>query len=247
VILLATMIKRRVALPSTEVRQTEHAAVVRPTPTLVSFTPIMPHHGLLLVARIPCRIQSLPQRSSPLSWSAARLHLVDNMVVRVLRDFLTLQHRHQPLPQLQVKVVVGMLIMLHHGLLLVARIPCRIQSLPQRSYPLSWSAARLHLVDNMVVRVLRDFLTLQHRHQLLPQLQAKVEVGMLIMLHHGLLLVARIPCHIQVMPQCSLPPSWSAVMLPLVDNMVVRASTEFLHLQAQLQLQARHLQHRLQL
>jgi len=177
VILLATMIKRRVALPSTEVRQTEHAAVVRPTPTLVSFTPIMPHHGLLLVARIPCRIQSLPQRSSPLSWSAARLHLVDNMVVRVLRDFLTLQHRHQ----------------------------------------------------------------------LLPQLQAKVEVGMLIMLHHGLLLVARIPCHIQVMPQCSLPPSWSAVMLPLVDNMVVRASTEFLHLQAQLQLQARHLQHRLQL
>ena len=246
-ILLATMIKRRVALPSTEVRQTEHAAVVRPTPTMVSFTPIMPHHGLLLVARIPCRIQSLPQRSSPLSWSAARLPLVDNMVVRVFRDFLTLQHRHQLLPQLQAKVVAGMPIMPHHGLLLVARIPCRIQSLPQRSSPLSWSAARLPLVDNMVVRASTDFLTLQHRHQLLPQLQAKVVAGMPIMPHHGLLLVARIPCRIQSMPQRSSPLSWSAVMLHLVDNTVVRASTEFLHLQAQLQLLARHLQHRLQL
>ena len=94
-ILLATMIKRRVALPSTAVRQTEHAAVVWPTPTLVSFTPIMPHHGPTPVARIPCHIQSLPPCSSPLSWSAAMLPLVDNIAVCASTEFLLLQAQLQ--------------------------------------------------------------------------------------------------------------------------------------------------------
>ncbi len=46
---------------------------------------------------------------------AARLLLDDNIVVRVLRDFPTPQHRNQQLPQLQIKAVVGMLIMAHRG------------------------------------------------------------------------------------------------------------------------------------
>jgi hypothetical protein len=72
-------------------------------------------HGLPLAARIPPHYQSMSLSSSIRSWSVARLLLEDNIVVRVLRDFPTPQHQNQQLPQLQIKAVVGMLIMAHRG------------------------------------------------------------------------------------------------------------------------------------
>jgi hypothetical protein len=72
-------------------------------------------HGLLLAARIPPHYQSMSLSSSIHSWSAERLLLEDNIAVHVLRDFPTPQHQSQQLPQLQIKAVVGMLIMAHRG------------------------------------------------------------------------------------------------------------------------------------
>jgi hypothetical protein len=73
---------------------------------LVSGMPIMIRHGQLQVAGTLCRIQTTSQLSSPLRWSAAKLPL---------GDFPTPQHQSQQLPQLQIKAVVGMLIMAHRG------------------------------------------------------------------------------------------------------------------------------------
>ena len=96
----ATPIRRRVVPLSMVGRQVAPVALppavphqLRQTPTLASSTPIILPHGPRLVARIPCRIRSLPQRSSPLSWSAARPRSEDRRVMRVLWDFQTLPQR----------------------------------------------------------------------------------------------------------------------------------------------------------
>lgn len=177
----ATLIRQRVAPTSTVVRQAAHAAVRRQTPTLASIMPIMVRHGPLLVARILCRNQTMPLRSTPLSWSAARLLSEDRRVSHALRDFPVLQlgrhllHRppQHPLPNLppllQAKVVVGTQIMLRHGLLLAARTPSRCQTMPLLPTVLNCSAARVPSEDRQVMHVLRDCPALPRRHPLHPQ------------------------------------------------------------------------------